>query len=179
MIFSQVADKPEERKAYIVGTFFTGFGEHLNDNITQGTGTCVEWIEGGNVNWSTLEDNTKDMTVSLPLIFDIKLISKFGFGFTFGDLLTISMNWNYQDANHLYFGFSYIYSLKRWDFGASLLVFPLYIVDDELIAGKIDVSYWFIKNVGVTISAMFGGTTGWSDVRVLLFSGVVGISVKI
>jgi hypothetical protein len=89
------------------------------------------------------------------------------------------MNEDYQDASHLYFGLSYIYSVKRWDIGASLIVFPVYIADDELIAGRIDASYWFIKNMGITMSTMFGGTSGWSDVRVLLLSVSAGISVKI
>jgi hypothetical protein len=179
MVFLQAKEKPEEKKAYIVGTFLTGFGEHFDGITAQGTGTCVEWIDGGTVNWSNLKKSTNDITVSLPLAFDIKLISRFGLGFTFGDFLTISMNKDYQDTNHLYFGLSYIYSLKRWDIGASLIVFPVYIEDDELVAGRVDASYWFIKNIGITMSTMFGGTTGWSDVRVLVFSVLVGISLKI
>ena len=175
----QFEEKYDGRKAYIVGTFFTGLGEHINHaNTKQGTGTAVEWIKGGTVPWSKLEETTKDTTVSWPLMFDIKFISKYGFGLTFGDLMMISMNKDYQDANHIYFGFSYIHPIKRWDFGASLIVFPVYIIDDALIAGKLDISHWFIDNIGITMSTMFGGTTHFSDVEVLLFCASVGISLK-
>jgi hypothetical protein len=169
----------EEKKSYIVGTFLTGLGQHLDKSTTQGGGTNVEWINGGTVYWSNLEENTNDITVSWPLIFDIKLMSKFGFGFTFGDLLTISMNKYYQDANHLYFGLSYVHPIKRWDIGASLIVFPVYIANDELLAAKFDASYWFIKDdIGITMSTMIGATTGWSGVHVLLFNVSAGLSIK-
>jgi hypothetical protein len=185
MAFLTAEEIAAERHGYIVGTFLTGLGEHLrflHGNSPQGFGTCVETINGGTVGWSNTEENANDTTVSWPLIFDMKLISKiskFRLGFTFGDLLTISMNENYKDANHLYFGLCYIHSIKKWDIGASLIVFPVYIDDDELIAGKIDISYWLIKNIGITASTTFGGTTGWSDVRVLLFNILAGISIKI
>jgi hypothetical protein len=185
MVFSQAVDRPAERKAYITGTFLTGFGINpgfgvdMNVNI----GTCIEWINGGTVSWYALDDDsTKDMTVSWPLMFDVKLISRFGFGLTFGDLLTISMNYAYYDNNHLYFGLSYVYPLKRWDLGASLIVFPVYIVGDELIAGKIDTTYWFNKHIGITLTTVFGGTTDlvvWADTQVFLFTALIGVSVKI
>ncbi|GHV29596.1 hypothetical protein AGMMS4952_15500 [Spirochaetia bacterium] len=155
-----------------------GFGVDMKGNY----GTCIEWIRDGTVDWSVNVESENDTTVSWPLMFDVKIISKYGFGVTFGDLLTISMNYKYYDNNHLYFGLSYVYPLKRWDFGASLIVFPIYIVGDELIAGKIDVSYWFNKHLGITMTTMFGGTTDlvvWNDVQVFLFSAVVGVSVKI
>jgi len=120
-----------------------------------------------------------DTTVSLPLVFEMKLISPIGFGFTLGNLLTISMNKNYQDSSHMFFGLCYTYPIKKWDIEASLIVFPVYIPDDELIAGKIDVSYWFIKYLGITMTTIFGGTTTWADNHVLLFSASMGLSVKI
>jgi hypothetical protein len=184
VIFAQAGVRGEG-KGYIVGTFLSGLGEHLafhGDN-PQGFGTCVEIIRDGNVDWAKddVKDRTRDTTVSWPLIFDLKLISRFGFGLTFGDLFTISMNDNYRDANHLYFGFSYVYPIYRlWDIGASLIVFPVYVTDDALIAGKIDASYWIWHDIGITASAMFGGTYGWSGAaaRVWLFSVSMGISVK-
>ncbi|GHU70372.1 hypothetical protein FACS189450_04700 [Spirochaetia bacterium] len=178
-VFLQAQEKSDEKKAYIVGTFLTGFGQHLDGSIRQGFGTNIEWINGGTVHWSNIKNNTNDMTLSWPLLFELKLISKFGFGFTFGDLLTISMNEDYQDTAHLYFGLSYIHSIKKWDIGASLIVFPVYIVDDELVAGKIDACYWIIDNIGINISTIFGGTTGWADVQVFTFGVSAGISLKI
>jgi hypothetical protein len=185
MVFSQTADTPVERKGYITGTFLTGFGINPGFGVDMDTniGTCIEWINDGTVSWFALEDSTNDITVSWPLMLDVKLISRFGFGVTFGDLLTISMNYKYYDNNHLYFGLSYVYPLKRWDIGASLIVFPIYIVGDELIAGKIDVTYWFKnKNIGITMTTVFGGTTDlvvWADTQLFLFTGLVGVSVKI
>jgi hypothetical protein len=180
IVFSQA----EDRGGYITGTFLSGLGEHfLNVKNVQGFGTAVEIIKGGTVHWANedVKNSTYDATLSWPLIFDMKLISRFGFGFTFGDMLTISMNRNYQDANHLYFGFSYVHSINNlWDIGASLIVFPVYITDDDLVAGKIDVSYWFLKDIGLTVSTIFGGTTGWSRVQVLFFNVLsIGISIKI
>ena len=172
-------EKPGEKKPYITGTFSSGFGEHINhENTLQGSGTAVEWISGGKVPWAKREETSKDTTLSLPLMFDLKLISKYGFGITFGDLLMISMNKNYRDANHIYFGFSYVHSIKSWDLGASLIVFPVYITDDALIAGKFDISYWLPIDIGITLSTMFGSTTTFDYVRVKLFSASLGVSLK-
>ena len=169
----------QSARGYIAGTFLTGFGGYAHQKPARGFGTCVEMISGGTVRWANREANSDDTAASWPLIFDLKLISRFKFGLTFGDLLTISMNRGYQDANHVYFGLSYAHAIKRWELGASLIVFPVYITDDELIAGKIDASYWFVTNTGVTRSAVCGGTTGWADTRVVLFAVLAGISVKI
>ena len=179
IVFSQAQEKPPEKKGYIVGTILSGLGAHPDRSKTQGFGTCLEIINRGIVDWSEHEEEIHDAAVSLPLIFDLKVISRYGFGFTFGDLLTISMNRNYRDANHLYFGFSYVHSIKEWDIGASFIIFPVYVTGDELIAGKIDTSYWLFKDIGITLSTILGGTIGWAHARVVLFAASMGISVKI
>ncbi|GMO46460.1 MAG: hypothetical protein Ta2G_01630 [Termitinemataceae bacterium] len=182
-VYSQNADKKTERNGYIVGTFSTGFGINPGFGVSMkgNFGTCVEWIKGGTVDWAVGVKEPEDTTTSWPLEFDLKIISKFGFGLCFGDLLTISMNYRYYDNNHLYFGLSYVYPIYKFDIGASLIVFPVYILGDELIAGKIDVSYWFNNTIGISLSTVFGGTTDlvyWNNVQAFLFSAVLGVSVK-
>ena len=177
--FSQSEAKIPEKRGYITGTFSSGFGGHFDNAKPQGFGTCVEIIKRGTVDWSVYEGEKADTTVSLPIIFDLKIISPLNFGFTFGDLFTISMNKNYKDANHLYIGLSYVLPIKKWDFGISFIVFPNYVDGDSLIAGKSDVNFRFLGDLGITLTLIYGGTIGWAHDKVFHFSSSLGFSVKI
>jgi hypothetical protein len=120
----------------------------------------------------------------LPFGFDLKIISRYGAGLAAGDVLYFSMNMfnSNEDMNHPYFGLGYWYFWKKWMVGAALLCFPVYIADvpaDELIAGKLEGSYFFLDEIGVTLQFIFGGTSGWSPTRDWHVSSALGISMKI
>jgi hypothetical protein len=121
----------------------------------------------------------------MPFGIDARLITSYGFGLAAGDTLFFSMNIfnDNEDANHPYFGFGYWREWGKVLGGASLLCWPVYLTDsngirDELISGRIDITYFLTKELGATLQLLFGGTSGWAFDHSLLFTTSLGLSIR-
>jgi hypothetical protein len=166
---------PAKKHAYITATLSSGLGFANHHGLS--FGTMVESIHG-HVSWEKDKADKNEIAAAWPLMFDLRVVSPWGFALSMGTLLSMSCNYSVDDANHLFFGVHYVFPVKIFDIAAGLLVFPVYIAGDELIAGRIDGTWWFIHGLGLSLILTGGGTSGWADERVLMFSASLGLSIR-
>jgi hypothetical protein len=166
------------KNPYIQGSFLSGFAMHTKSRDLKDTFATSAEFFNGKVSWKKDGSNKKNTALSWPLVFDLKLISRYGFGICAGDALIISYTPAYRDNQHFYFGLNYVYRIKRFDIGAAVLVYPVYVQGDEVIAGKLDLSYWITRDIGLSAAITAGTSSGNFGTKATIVNGTFGLSLK-
>ena len=119
-------------------------------------------------------NTTVEKKILISMLFDLNLISKAGFTLCLTDLMSFSFGGDF--SQNIMFGAGYHYMMDKWNIGGALLFSPT--AQDMIIAGKIDGSYYFTDNIGITGIMMYGQTTGlgWD---LSMFNIYAGVSIKI
>jgi len=119
-------------------------------------------------------NTTVETKMLISMLFDLNLISKAGFTLCLTDVIGFSFAGDF--SQNILFGAGYHYMGDKWNIGATSLFSPT--AQDMIIAGKINGSYYFTDNIGVTGILMYGHTTGlgWD---LSMFNIYTGISIRL
>ena len=114
----------------------------------------------------------------LSSIFDLNFISKAGFTLCTTNIISLSIPMTGVGASqNILFGAGYHYMIDdKWIVGGALLASP--IITDLLLAGKINGSYFFTDNIGVTGIVTYRSSVGitWD---LAMFDVFAGVSIKL
>ena len=112
----------------------------------------------------------------ISLMVDLNLISKKGFTVCFADAAGIRFSIPIAFSQHIMLGAGYHYMKDRWNIGGALLFSPM--SGDLLLAGKINGSYYFTDDIGVTGIIMYRQTANinW---QLSMFDVFAGISIRL
>ena len=108
------------------------------------------------------------------VIFDLNLISPAGFTLSFTDATVFSTA---GTSRYIMPGVGYNYMRDRWNIGGAIHVAPM--AGDLLIAGKINGSYYFFNNIGITGILMYGRVAGMMGFGFSMFNVFTGISIRL
>jgi len=137
-----------ERKGTVIGTFGIGGGS----------------------------STTVQTESQLSFIFDLNLISKTGFTLCLIDIISVRFTVPFGASQHIMFGAGYHYMRDRWNIGGVFLASPL--AADLLLAGKINGSYYFFDDIGITGTLIYRQSSGMSwDLS--MFDAFVGVSIRL
>ena len=117
---------------------------------------------------------TVETKMQIPVIFDLNLVSKTGFTLCFTNVIGIDGR-GFPSQNIL-IGAGYHFMRDRWNVGGALFVSPM--AADLMFGGKINSSYYFFNDIGITGILMHRRTTGitWD---ISMFDLFAGISIRL
>ena len=108
-------------------------------------------------------------------IFDLNLISKSGFTLSTTNVINLRVPVT-GPAHTILFGMGYHYIQEKWNIGGALLISP--VISDLIISGKINGSYYFFNDIGITGIVMYRQTAGISW-DLTMFDVFAGVSIRL
>ena len=117
---------------------------------------------------------TVETASQFSFLFDVNFINETGFTLSAANVVSVRSG-ALGASQNLMFGAGYYFMRERWNIGAALLASPTGL--DLLFAGRINGSYFFTNNIGITGIVLYRQTVGMSW-NLSMFDVFVGSSIR-